>query len=126
MKFLCDVHISYRFVKALQTFGFETIHVNQILEKWHTKDKDITNFADKNNFVIISKDADFKTSFLLNQRPRKLIKINLGNISNSHLIEIFKNNFDRFRVLDELSTFIIEIDSNLITYFSTEREGFWN
>ena len=126
MKFLCDVHISYRLTKALQTFGFEAIHVNQILEKWHTKDKDITNFADKNNYVIISKDSDFKTSFLLNQRPRKLIKINLGNISNSHLIEIFKNNIDRFRGLSELSTFIIEIDYNLITYFSEEREGFWS
>jgi len=76
--------------------------------------------------VIISKDADFKTSFLLNQKPKKLVKINLGNISNSHLIEIFNNNIDRIRALNELSTFIIEIDHDLITYFSAEREGFWS
>jgi predicted nuclease of predicted toxin-antitoxin system len=126
MKFLCDVHISYSLMKTLKSFGFETIHVNQILDKWNTKDRDITNFADQNDYVIISKDADFKTSFLLNQKPKKLVKINLGNISNSHLIEIFNNNIDRIRALNELSTFIIEIDHDLITYFSAEREGFWS
>jgi predicted nuclease of predicted toxin-antitoxin system len=120
------VHNPYSLTKALQNFGFEAIHVNLILDKWQTKDKDIIDYADQNNFVIISKDSDFKTSFLLNQRPKKLIKINLGNISNALLIQIFKNNYFRFSELDKLSIFIVEIDHNVITYFSSEREGFWN
>jgi predicted nuclease of predicted toxin-antitoxin system len=32
MKFLCDVHISFKLVKHLGALGFETIHV-----KYHTK-----------------------------------------------------------------------------------------
>lgn len=41
MKFLCDVHISYKVVSFLTGLGYETVHVNQILDKWLTKDKDI-------------------------------------------------------------------------------------
>ena len=32
MKFLCDVHISYKLVSHLKSMGFETIHVNDILD----------------------------------------------------------------------------------------------
>ena len=51
MKFCCDVHISYKIVKHLRTLGFEAIHVNEILEKWHTKDSAICTYADENDFI---------------------------------------------------------------------------
>lgn len=38
MKFLCDVHISYKIVKYLRSAGFEATHVNEILDKWYTKE----------------------------------------------------------------------------------------
>jgi hypothetical protein len=38
MKFLCDVHISYKLMIALNKLGFDCIHVNNILDKWFTKD----------------------------------------------------------------------------------------
>ena len=43
MKFLCDVHISYKLVKYLQQSDNMAIHVNEILDKWFTKDSDILN-----------------------------------------------------------------------------------
>ena len=43
MKFLCDVHISYKLSKAISDLEHETIHVNNILDKWFTKDADILN-----------------------------------------------------------------------------------
>ena len=70
MKFLCDVHISYKIVRFLRSLKFETIHVNEILEKWHTKDKDICAYADENDFIIITKDSDFKNSFLISNTPK--------------------------------------------------------
>jgi predicted nuclease of predicted toxin-antitoxin system len=33
MKFLCDVHISYKVVKHLNSMGFKAVHVNEILDK---------------------------------------------------------------------------------------------
>lgn len=36
MKFLCDVHISYKVCKFLEQYGHQAIHVNTILDKWFT------------------------------------------------------------------------------------------
>jgi predicted nuclease of predicted toxin-antitoxin system len=116
MKFLCDVHISYKIVNFLNSFGHETIHVNQILDKWHSKDKDICNYADINDFVIISKDYDFRDSYFIKKTPKKLIKINLGNISNQELMDILSVNLDSFEKLNREKSFIIEIDKNNITF----------
>jgi len=41
MKFLCDVHISYKIVNYFKSMGYEAIHVNEILDKWVTKDNEI-------------------------------------------------------------------------------------
>jgi predicted nuclease of predicted toxin-antitoxin system len=81
MKFLCDVHISYKIVRYLQMAGYETTHINEILAKWYTEDRDICSYADKHDLIVVSKDADFKNSFLIDGTPRKLVKINLGNLS---------------------------------------------
>lgn len=45
MRFLCDVHISYKVAKYLSEAGYETVHVNQILDSWNTKDRDICKFG---------------------------------------------------------------------------------
>lgn len=115
MKFLCDVHISIKLAKHINNKGFECIHANTVLDKWFTSDSNIAKFSDLNDLILITKDFDFKNSFLVNKTPKKLIKINLGNISNTQLIEIF----DRF--ISEIETinnnhnqFMIEIDTHFL------------
>ena len=46
MNFLCDVHISYKLVKAISDLEYKAIHVNDILDKWFTKDADISILGD--------------------------------------------------------------------------------
>lgn len=121
MKFLCDVHISYKVVNFLSMSGFETIHVNQILDKWNTKDRDICKFADSNDLIVITKDYDFRNSFFVNGSPKKLIKINLGNISTSDLIESISQILTAIEKLANSPSFLVEIDKNLITY-TTEKD----
>lgn len=94
MKFLCDVHISYKLVHRISDLGYECIHVNSVLDKWFTKDDVIATFVDQNDYILISKDVDFKNSFLLKSTPKKLIKVNLGNVSNITLNEIISNNME--------------------------------
>jgi predicted nuclease of predicted toxin-antitoxin system len=89
MKFLCDVHIPYKLVSLLQTKGYDAIHVNNLPEKWYTTDSAICDFADKNGYVVITKDNDFKNSHLINNTPKKLIRILLGNVSNNSLLSVF-------------------------------------
>ena len=45
MKLLCDVHISYKIVTFFRINNLDAIHVNEILDRWNTKDKDICEFA---------------------------------------------------------------------------------
>ena len=118
MQVLCDVHISYKLVNFLLSKGIATLHVNQILDKLFTKDSDIALFADTNAYVLISKDADFKQSHLLKNTPKKLIKINLGNISNQVLIEIFEKNLAYFLQIAQKDTFLIEINKEHIFLIS--------
>jgi predicted nuclease of predicted toxin-antitoxin system len=119
MKFLCDVHISFKLVNALNQLGYECVHVNNILDKWFTKDEAITKFADKNDYIIITKDADFRNSFFINRTPKKLLKVNLGNITNHDLIKIVTECMPKIEnVSQNHKNFIIEIDlksSNYIT-----------
>lgn len=117
MRFLCDVHISFKLVNAINLLGFECIHINTILDKWFTKDAIIAQFADENNYVLITKDADFRNSFLLQNTPKKLIKINLGNIPNAELIAIFEKNIILMtKFADENENFMFEIDNNSISF----------
>ena len=112
MRFLCDVHISYKVVKFLSEIGHEVVHVNQILDKWNTKDKDICNYADANGLIVITKDYDFRDSFFLRNTPRKLIKINLGNSSTLDLIQLLSENIGAIERLDIKSSFLIEMGKN--------------
>ncbi len=109
MRFLCDVHIPFALVKSLIKSDFETIHVNELPHKWNTTDREICVFADSNDYVVITKDTDFRDSFFLSKTPRKLIKINLGNITNQELIQLFDTNIDKIKVLDDLPSFLLEI-----------------
>ena len=117
MKFLCDVHISYKVVNYLKDLGFEAIHVNEILDKWNTKDKDICSYADANDLIVISKDHDFRDSYFINHSPKKLIKINLGNISNQELIQILSTCIESIKKMELTYKFMLEVDKDSIMIF---------
>ena len=121
MTLLCDVHISFKVVNYLKSIGVDALHVNAILEKWHTKDKDICIFADLNDLIVLTKDVDFKNSFMVNHTPLKLIKVSLGNISNNQLIQIIGDNIQAIQMLNSVSKrFMIEIDQHLVTFFKAD------
>lgn len=73
-------------------------------------------FADKNDLIVITKDSDFRNSFYIKKTPKKLIKINLENISNSQLIRIISDNLSSIEKLNKNPFFIIEIDSKSIQF----------
>jgi predicted nuclease of predicted toxin-antitoxin system len=110
MKFLCDVHISRKIVNHLKMKGHHAMHVNDILNKSETTDRDICLYADKNNLIVITKDADFRNSYFIHKSPKKVIKINLGNISTSDLIVIFDKNMKAIENMEAEKRFFLEMD----------------
>ena len=115
MKFLCDVHISFKVVNFLIQQGYEVIHVNNILSGYYTKDKAIMEYADQNDLILITKDSDFRNTFHLFGKPKKLIKISLGNIANSELISCLSLQIDAIKTLDQAPSFLIELGKDNTT-----------
>lgn len=113
MKFLCDVHISYKVTNHLISLGYDSIHVNSILNKWYTTDKEICAYADKYDFVVLTKDSDFKNSYIINKTPKKLVRISLGNISNKELMETLTSNITTIEnICNHAAAFYIEVNQN--------------
>ncbi len=55
MKFICDVHISYQLVRFIKENGHEALYVNDIFQSSTTSDSAISEFADKNDFILLQK-----------------------------------------------------------------------
>ncbi len=113
MRFLCDVHRSIKLSKKIQEIGFQSEHVNNILNKWNTKDEAICEYADQNAQILITKDQDFRNTLLINNTPKKLVRVNLGNVSNAELIAVIEQHIDTLKSLDEGSeSFMVEISKH--------------
>ncbi len=93
-KVLCDVHIAHKVVRFFESKGHQAIHVNDILDGFYTKDSEISRYANESGFTVMTKDADFKNSHLLENSPSRLLKISLGNIPTKRLIEILEANLE--------------------------------
>ncbi|MBS4029249.1 MAG: DUF5615 family PIN-like protein [Ignavibacteriales bacterium] len=119
MKVLCDVHIAYKVVSFFVSKGIEALHVNSILDKWKSKDKDICMYADANNFAVLTKDSDFRDSHFLRGTPKKVIKVNLGNISTNILVSIVDENISTLISHFEKEKCYAEINRESITFITS-------
>lgn len=85
MKFLVDAQLPRRMVAWLTAAGCDAIHTLDLPEGNRTTDAQVNELANRDNRVVILKDADFVDSHLLSGRPAKLILISTGNINNTDL-----------------------------------------
>ncbi|MDX2250281.1 MAG: DUF5615 family PIN-like protein [Bacteroidia bacterium] len=108
-KVLCDVHIAYKVVRYFESKGHEAIHVNNMLDGFYTKDSEISHYANENGFTVMTKDADFKNSHLLENSPVRLLKVSLGNIPTSRLIEILEANLNEIVTHFQMEKCFIEL-----------------
>jgi predicted nuclease of predicted toxin-antitoxin system len=57
--------------------------------KNRTTDTEICHISEREQRVVITKDADFVNSFLLTRQPHKLLLISTGNMNNMDFESIF-------------------------------------
>lgn len=67
-------------------------HTLDLPQRNQTDDRDIMQYADANDCIVTTKDADFVDAFYVHQTPRKLWLISTGNISNSDLERLIQAN----------------------------------
>lgn len=78
MKFLFDENISHRILKKIVTVYSGSEHVSNVRTKqW--KDAQIWEYAQGNDFIIVTYDSDFNEFSMLKGHPPKVIWLRLGN-----------------------------------------------
>ena len=102
MRFIVDAQLPRDLVTFLKTHGHEAMHTAELPEKNRTPDEKIRCIADADGRIVVSKDDDFVTSHLLRGKPKRVLLISTGNISNPELLQIIQDNLDALeKALDE-------------------------
>lgn len=91
MKLLLDENLSRRLVTfLLETFPGTTQVA--LIGMEHASDEKIWQFAKENDFIIVTKDADFYEMSALYGQPPKIIWLKTGNQSKAATINAILNN----------------------------------
>lgn len=80
MKLLLDENLSRRIVPLLVTDYPGTSQV-ALLGLEQSSDLDLWDYAKENDYVIVTKDADFHELSIVNSAPPKVIWLKIGNVS---------------------------------------------
>ncbi len=94
MKFLLDAHLPPSLVKIFSDKGYFTIHTLNLPNKNESSDTEITEYAVKNNFIVVTKDTDFYYSHLTQNIPEKILLIKTGNLGTKSLKKLILHFFD--------------------------------
>jgi predicted nuclease of predicted toxin-antitoxin system len=92
MKFLVDAQLPRRLVLRLREAGHDAVHTLDLPNGNRTSDAQVNAISIAEQRVVITKDADFVDSFLLQKLPWKLLLVSTGNISNRDLERLFAAN----------------------------------
>ena len=83
--FTLDAQLPRRLARRLRDLGHDAIHTLDLPDGNRTTDPEICRFADLDGRVVVTKDADFVSSYVLSRRPGRLLLVSAGNITNDDL-----------------------------------------
>ncbi len=91
MKLLLDHNLSPKLVRLLAEEFTDIVHV-MALGMDADSDIDIWNYAQENDYSIVSKDKDFYQRSALLGQPPKVVHVALGNCSAADVAAVLLNN----------------------------------
>jgi len=114
VKFLVDAQLPKRLASYLKAEGHDAIHTLDLPLANNTPDRVINHMSMIEQYVVITKDADFRDSHLLKGEPYKLLLISTGNVKNNDLLRLFEQNMTR--IVEALKVnFYVELGTNYVT-----------
>jgi predicted nuclease of predicted toxin-antitoxin system len=90
VKFVVDAQLPPRLAKHLVSLGHDAMHVASLPGGESQPDPDIAAYADAEDRVVVTKDADFRHSHTVSRTPKKLLVVATGNIRNDELLALFE------------------------------------
>jgi predicted nuclease of predicted toxin-antitoxin system len=114
MRFIVDAQLPRRLARDLAAAGHEVTHTLDLPRGNRTADGEIARLAASESRVVITKDSDFVTTFLLRGTPPKLLLISTGNISNDALSRLIAVNLTTLKTAFTKHNFV-ELNASAIT-----------
>ena len=99
MKLLVDAQLPVRLARVLGAAGHDAVHTKELPGGNANPDSDLNVLSLRESRILVSKDADFSTSFVLRGEPFKLLLVSTGNIRNVDLETLFLANLDHLAEL---------------------------
>jgi len=93
VKLLFDQNLSRNLVGRLRDAFPESIHVTSVGLDTATDDE-IWQFANDHEFVVVSKDSDFRQLAFLHGPPPKVIWLRVGNASNVVILKVILDHIE--------------------------------
>ncbi len=94
MKFLVDAQLPLRLARWMRERGHDVVHTRDLPDGNRTTDRDINRISLREQRTVVTKDADFVDTLLLQQTPHRLLLVSTGNIDNARLLKLFEDNLD--------------------------------
>ncbi|MGE0820792.1 MAG: DUF5615 family PIN-like protein [Candidatus Binatia bacterium] len=99
MKLLFDQNLSLRLITWLADLYPDSNHVSP-LGLDHVPDHEVYEFARREGFLLVTKDADFSDLGVLRGFPPKVIWIRRGNCTTLTIEQILRRHYDDIKALD--------------------------
>jgi predicted nuclease of predicted toxin-antitoxin system len=116
MKFLIDAQLPRQLAFELNLAGHDARHTLTLPNANASEDEELLEIATTEERIIITKDSDFRDSYLLRKQPRHLLLITTGNISNAALLALVFKHFGQIIKAFEIHSFLELSRDNLIIH----------
>jgi predicted nuclease of predicted toxin-antitoxin system len=100
MKLLFDENLSPKLVRLLADIFPDSTHVREIGLK-SANDPLVWEYAQSNEFIIISKDSDMHQRSLFFGYPPKVIWVRLGNCSTRDIEKLLRKHFNAIETFEK-------------------------
>ena len=105
-KFLMDAQLPRRLAHAMRELDCNVVHTLDLPNGNRTSDAEINLISLEAQRVVITKDADFVESFLLQGAPYKLLLVSTGNIDNRGPLSLFAANQSHIAALFDVYDYV--------------------
>ncbi len=108
MKLLFDQNLSAKLCNLLDTTFPDSKHVKYHLGLHEASDVLIWDYALENDYVIVTKDDDFRQLSALRGAPPKVLWLNVGNCDTNFIAQILLGN------VETISEFVADTSTGLL------------
>ena len=91
MTFLVDEQLSRRLAHLLTAANHDPVHTLDLPRRNLTSDDELLEICARANRILASKDLEFADSFLLKQKPSRLLLISTGHINEQRARKIISD-----------------------------------